>query len=196
VEYKQGILVVLAAPSGGGKSTIISRILQQDKENEFIYSISATTRQPRGDEKHGKDYWFLSTTEFEQLVKNDELIEYEKVHDRYYGTLKKPIVDWIRDHKIVLLDIDVFGAKKVKSLFPKDAVLVFIKPPSKEVLVQRLLARKTETEQQIEHRLQRLDLELKESAHFDYIVINDELDKTVREIQTIIKDMRQSHSED
>lgn len=196
VEYNQGILVVLSAPSGGGKSTIIDRILQQDKHGEYIYSISATTRSPRGTEKNGEDYWFFSKDEFETLVQNDELIEYEKVHGRYYGTPKKPIVEWLYQNKIVLLDIDVFGAKQVKQLFPEHAILIFIKPPSEKVLIQRLEKRNTETTEQIEHRLQRLGLELKESEYFDHIVINENLETAVEEIKNIIHDVRKTQTED
>ena len=176
---------MLSAPSGGGKTTVIKRLLSESNPN-WVYSISVTTRPQRKGEVNGRDYWFLDQEQFEQKIENGELVEYEKVHDHYYGTPKTPIVEWIKDGKTVFLDIDVFGAKHVKEQFPNDSILIFLKPPSLEVLKKRLTNRKTESSAQIKRRLERLPLEMEQAKHFDFTVVNHDLNETAKQVKECI----------
>ena len=120
----KGLLVVVSSPSGGGKTTVIKNILKDSNES-YIYSVSLTTRAKRDGELDGQDYWFVTKSVFEQKIINHELIEYERVHDYYYGTPKKPIEEWLATGKIVLMDIDVKGALSIKKEFNKDSILIF-----------------------------------------------------------------------
>ena len=129
VNKENGLLVVLSSPSGGGKTTVIKKILQ-DNHPDYCYSISMTTRPKRAGEEDGRDYWFVSPDEFQQKIKDDEFIEYEQVHDWYYGTPKSSITAWVNAGRIVLLDVDVFGALRLKKYFSEKALLIFLKPPS------------------------------------------------------------------
>ncbi len=178
-----GKLVVLSAPSGGGKSTICRKLLERNPD--FRLSVSATTRPPRHTEREGVDYYFLPEEVFWQKVRAGEFLEYEQVHGNYYGTLKSTVARFLEEGKTVLFDIDVNGALKIKQTYP-DALLIFIKPPSLEELVQRLKQRKTEDPASIERRLQRLPEEYGKAKYFDVQVVNDQLDETVREIERLI----------
>ncbi len=173
---------MLSAPSGGGKTTVIKRLLAENNP-DYVYSISVTTRQQRPGEVNGRDYWFVNQEEFEKKIENKELVEFEKVHDHYYGTPKAPIEAWIENGKTVFLDIDVFGAKHVKDQFPNDSILIFLKPPSLEVLKKRLTNRKTESSAQINRRLERLPLEMEQAKHFDFVVVNHDLDQTAMQVK-------------
>ncbi|MBN1480511.1 guanylate kinase [candidate division KSB1 bacterium] len=186
METDKGLLVVLASPSGGGKTTLIQNILKS-ADADYVYSISMTTRPPRNGEIDGKDYWFVSQDEFMNKVKNNEFIEYEQVHDWFYGTPRQPIQQWLNDGKIVLLDLDVHGALHLKRRYAQKSLLIFLQPPNKQALLQRLKKRSTETSEQIARRLERLPEEIKQADQFDIIIVNDDLNKTVRKIQKIIK---------
>lgn len=177
-------LLVLSSPSGGGKSTVANYILSKYPMMKF--SISATTRPKRAKEKNGVHYYFLSKEEFEQKIKNNELIEYEYIFGNYYGTLKSEIDKAFRDDTILLFDIDVKGALSIKRAYPNDSFLIFIEPPSIEALKERLMKRKSETEEQINERLARAEMEIKLKGEFDYIIKNELLIDTFNEIDAII----------
>ncbi len=175
--------IAFSAPSGAGKTTIVKRLAS--KYPQMAISISATTRPMRPGEKEGKDYFFLSDQEFREAIKAHEFLEYEEVHGYYYGTLKKSVDSLIKQGKVVLFDIDVKGALSVKHHYPQ-AVLIFIKPPSRAELIRRLQARRSETEEMIQKRLQRLPFEYEQAKYFDYVVVNDRLNDAVLSIENII----------
>lgn len=184
MKFKKNI-IVLSSPSGGGKSTIARYIMENFKDIHF--SISATTRLPRPGEIDGVHYNFMSIEEFDQKIKNDELIEYEMIFDNYYGTLKSSTINELEKDRILLFDVDVKGALSIKKHFPENSLLIFISPPSLEVLEQRLKGRNTETEEQLKIRMDRTKIEMKFSAEFDFVVINDILEDTLIEIKQIIE---------
>ena len=173
-----------SAPSGTGKTTIIKRLLE--KYENLAVSVSATTRARRKGEVDGVDYYFLDKEQFEQYIRDDKFLEYETVHSDYYGTLKHTVQQLLDAGKTVLFDIDVNGALSIKKIHPQ-TVLIFIKPPSIEILIDRLRKRKSETEETLKKRLQRIDYEYGKAELFDYIVINDELEKTIGEVEAIIE---------
>ena len=178
------VLIVLSAPSGGGKTTICKKLLERNPD--FRLSISATTRKRRTTERDGVDYYFLSEEQFREMIKNGDFLEYEQVHGYYYGTLKKTVETFLQEGYSILFDIDVNGALKIKQHYP-EALLIFIQPPSLEELKKRLRNRKTDDPSEIEKRLKRLPEEYAKSVYFDHIVVNDELDDTVKKIEHIIR---------
>ena len=175
--------IVFSAPSGGGKTTI-AKTLEQ-KYDELVISVSATTRPQRPNERNGVDYYFLSPENFKEAIQQDRFLEYEQVHGYYYGTLKEKVDEAVANGKTVLFDIDVNGALSIKKHYPQ-AVLIFIKPPSKEVLVERLKKRRSESEEAIRSRLQRMEYEYNKAEQFDHIVINDDLQRAIKEIEHLI----------
>ena len=178
-------LICFSAPSGTGKSTVIAKILERNPD--FALSISATTRPPRGKEQNGVDYIFLSPDEFREKIAKDLLMEYEEVHGQYYGTLKETVDSCTQNGQLVIFDIDVNGAMTIKKKYGPEALLFFLKPPSIEELRFRLENRHTESKEKIEKRLERLPYELEMGVEFDYIVVNDDLEDTVKKIDRIIK---------
>lgn len=180
---KRGMLLVVSAPSGAGKTTIVKEILQQYPR--FGFSVSATTRDKRPGEVNGNDYFFLSRMEFEKKIAADELVEHEEIYSNYYGTLKSEVEKSLSDGKDIIFDVDVKGALSIKSKYP-EAVLIFIKPPSVETLRKRLEGRGSETLEQIDRRMARVRMELEKGESFDYIVINDDLKRAVNEVFDII----------
>lgn len=178
-------LIVVSAPSGTGKTTIVKKILANDKE--LVFSVSATTRNKREGETEGKDYFFISKEDFENRIKNNEFVEYECVFGvDYYGTLKS-FIEYHRNEKsLIIFDLDVLGALSIKKFYGDDAILIFIKPPSKESVINRLKGRGTEQEDDIERRIARFDKEMALIKEFNYIVTNDNLENAVKEIQKII----------
>lgn len=178
-------LIIISAPSGSGKSTILRYLLERFPQLEF--SISATSRQPRGAEKNGVEYHFLSTEEFEKSIKNDEFVEWEEVYaGTYYGTLNSELKRIWNKGNIIVFDVDVKGGLRIKEKFGDDALAVFIMPPSIEVLRERLLSRNTDSIEVIEKRLARAELELTYANSFDTRIINDNLEVAVNEaIHTI-----------
>ncbi|MGB9591955.1 MAG: guanylate kinase [Candidatus Kryptoniota bacterium] len=181
---KKGLLIVVSAPSGAGKTTIVKEILKQFPD--FQFSVSATTRARRPGEVDGREYFFLTREEFEKKIASGELVEYEEIYGNYYGTLKSEVERALRQNSVMVFDVDVKGALSIKSKFPQ-ALLIFIQPPSLEELRKRLLLRKSETEEQIEKRMARVPMELEKSDLFDYIILNDDLKKAVNEVIEIIK---------
>jgi len=181
---KKAKLFVFSAPSGSGKTTIVREILKIFPE--LIFSISATTRKKRKNEIDGKDYFFIDETEFENKVRNNEFIEWEKFYDYYYGTLVEFIEDQLNNSKSVVLEVDVKGALNIKQSYP-DSVLIFIMPPSIEELKKRLLQRQTESEEDFLKRIHRAEMELSYNSKFDYIVVNDSLDRAKNEVLEIIR---------
>ncbi|MBX7047391.1 MAG: guanylate kinase [Ignavibacteria bacterium] len=179
------MLFVISAPSGAGKTTIVRELCKI--HSDLIFSISATTRKRRGTEVDGKDYFFLTKEQFDEKIKNNELVEYENVYKNdYYGTLKSFIDESLDNGKNVIFDIDVKGALSIKKLYKEKAVLIYIMPPDVETLKQRLINRATENQEDIQTRINRFDMELKQKDFFDYIVVNAELETAVREANNII----------
>jgi len=186
----KGKLVVISAPSGCGKGTILKRLFEIDKENnnEFVLSISMTTREPRGVEQNGVEYFFASREEFEDMIAQDQFVEYAQFNGNYYGT-PKPFVEKCTDEgKTVFLEIEVQGAAKVREKVP-DCISIFILPPSLEELERRLRGRKTESEEAIARRLAVAPVEIARQDEFDYRVINDDVDRAAYEIYNIIKNL-------
>jgi guanylate kinase len=178
-------LIVVSAPSGTGKTTIVKEILSKDKE--LVFSVSATTRKKRESESEGRDYFFISKEDFENKIKNNEFVEYECVFGvDYYGTLKSFIEYHQKENNLIIFDLDVLGALSIKKFYGDDAILIFIKPPSKESVINRLKGRGTEQDDDIERRIARFDKEMALIKEFNYIVTNDNLENAVKEIQKII----------
>lgn len=180
-----GKLVIFSAPSGSGKTTIVRELLQRFPQFEF--SISATSRQPRGKEQHGIDYYFLSTDEFRQRVERDEFVEWEEVYaGTCYGTLKSEVERIWAKGNVIVFDVDVMGGINLKRLFGDDACSIFIMPPSIEELECRLRGRGTDSEEVIQKRIGKAEFELSKSPEFDYTVVNDVLADAVNEATDII----------
>lgn len=178
------MLLVISAPSGAGKTTIVKKILENNPDLKF--SVSATTRPMRANEIDGKDYCFLSKEEFEKKIENNELIEYEKLYNNnYYGTLKEVIDDSLLNNENIIFDIDVNGGLNIKKIYSDYAVTVFIMPPNLDTLINRLKNRNTEDEMQIQERISRVGMEIQKANLFDYIVVNDELNTAVAKVQEI-----------
>jgi guanylate kinase len=182
---KRKQLIVLSAPSGAGKTTLARFLLSSFPD--FKFSISATTRKPRENEVNGRDYFFLSTEEFKELISKNELVEYEHIFDNYYGTLKSQVEKSLRNGETIVFDIDVKGALSIKKLYPEESLLIFIAPPSVEVLKQRLIARGTESPEELEKRLKRIEMELSLKDKFDYVIVNDDLEKAKKELIEIVQ---------
>ncbi|NOZ55205.1 MAG: guanylate kinase [Calditrichaeota bacterium] len=183
---QRGLLVVISSPSGGGKTTVVKRILDSG-DDRFVYSVSATTRPPRPGEKDGRDYFFLSDEEFRRRIQEGAFAEWAEVHGHLYGTLKDQIDRNLKAGKIILLDIDVKGGLSLKRAFPEDSLLIFLAPPSLEVLEKRLRQRGTDSEEEINRRLQRVKMELDAAKQYDTVIVNEDLDTTVREVLEAIE---------
>ena len=183
-----GKLIIFSAPSGSGKSTIINRLMQHS-ELHLAFSISCTSRAPRGTEKNGVEYFFLSPEEFKQRIANDEFLEYEEVYtDRFYGTLKQQVETQAARGENVVFDVDVKGGCNIKQFYGDRALSIFIQPPSIEELRKRLTGRATDAPEVIEQRIARAEFELSFAPKFDRIVVNDDLDRAVEETLGIIKE--------
>lgn len=183
---KTGKIIIISAPSGTGKSTIINKLMAMP-DLDLKFSVSATNRAPREGEKDGINYYFLTTEEFTRKIKEDAFIEYEEVYaGRYYGTLKSEVSRILNDGHNLILDIDVKGGVNVKKLYP-DAAAIFILPPSIDTLRQRLINRGTDDEETINQRVAKAEYELSFASKYDYSVVNDDLGKAVKETKTIIR---------
>ena len=179
----KGLLIVVSAPSGCGKGTILAQV---GKRHEFYYSVSATTRAPREGEEDGVSYHFMTTEGFEKLVQDDGVLEYAQYCDNYYGTPREPVEKMLEAGKDVILEIEVQGAMQVKEKCP-EAVLIFILPPSVETLRHRLYKRSTESGEVIEKRVAEAAGEIAKSVDFDYVIVNDDLDEAVEDFLTVLR---------
>ncbi|GAA4279374.1 guanylate kinase [Aquimarina mytili] len=183
----QGKLIVLSAPSGSGKTTLVKYLLNKEELN-LGFSISAASREPRGAEVHGKDYYFLSLREFKDKIKADEFLEWEEVYrDNFYGTLKTEVQRLWDNGKHVIFDIDVVGGLDIKRIYPDRTLAIFVKPPSIEELKIRLKKRKTESEDKINMRVAKASTEMATAPQFDAIVTNDDLEKAKAEVYQLVK---------
>lgn len=183
-----GRIIILSAPSGSGKSTIIKRLMDHP-ELRLGFSISATSRKPRGAEQHGVDYYFLSDQEFMNLVAQDKFVEWEEVYaGTHYGTLESEVERVTSSGSNLIMDIDVKGALNVKKRYGTDALSIFIMPPGKEELERRLRGRGTDSDEVIAKRLEKAEYELGFSDRFDTVVVNDDLEKAVGEVSGAISD--------
>ena len=183
VKKVRGSLIVLSGPSGAGKGTIHNELLKS--EENLTYSISMTTRQPRENEKDGVDYYFVTEDKFKEEVEKGNFLEYAVVHGNYYGTPKKSVIDSLNNGFDVILEIDIQGALKVKETY-KDAIFVFIMPPSMRELKNRLVKRGTETKEKIIERFKNAYKEINEVSKYNYVVINDEVCRAVEKVHSIM----------
>ena len=185
---EEGKLIIISAPSGSGKSTIIGRVMQ-DESLRLAFSVSATTRPRRGQEVHGVDYYYLTIDEFQHMIENDELVDYQEVYEgRYYGTPKSEVERITAEGRNVVLDLDVLGGVNVKQMYGDRALSIFIQPPSVEVLRERLIKRGTDSMEDIQNRVDKAEFEISIGPQFDYTVINDDLDTAVNEVHDLIAD--------
>lgn len=183
----KGKLIIISAPSGCGKSTIIGRLMRHS-ELRLAFSISCTSRPPRGTERDGVEYFFLSPEEFRRKIERDEFLEYEEVYaGRFYGTLKSQVERQSADGDNVIFDVDVKGGCNIKRFYGDRALSIFIQPPSIDVLRQRLESRGTDSAEVIKQRLARAEFELTFAKDFDRVVVNDDLDTAVRETLSIVE---------
>ena len=178
-------LIVISAPSGAGKTTLCQRLLQEFPE--LVLSVSSTTRAPRGQEKDGREYYFLSPEAFQTQIAANRFAEWALVHGNYYGTSKSVVEKAFADGKSLLLDIDVQGAESIRKVYPKESDLIFIVPPSIEELERRLRDRKTDSEASIQKRLANARGELAKKAVFDRVIVNDELDHAYGELTAFVR---------
>jgi guanylate kinase len=180
-------LIIVTAPSGAGKTTIVHHLLRTFPE--LAFSVSATNRACRAHEIDGADYYFLSTDDFKRKVTEGAFLEYEEVYDnQYYGTLKSEVERLWSLGKCIIFDVDVKGAKNIKNAYPEESLAIFIKPPSKEILFDRLKKRKTETDESLKKRIARATEELTYEDRFDLVVVNDVLERAFNEAETAVRD--------
>lgn len=186
-QHTMGKLIIFSAPSGSGKSTIVNYLLQQGLDLQF--SISCTSRAPRGEEVHGREYYFLKPEEFRQRIANDEFLEYEEVYtDKFYGTLKSEVERISDAGHTVIFDVDVKGGVNIKKYYGDRALSLFIQPPSIEALRSRLVGRGTDTPEAIETRLAKAEYELSFAPQFDRVIVNDDLSTAQAEALQVIRD--------
>ncbi len=185
---KGGHLIVFSAPSGSGKTTIVKHLLDQEDLN-LDFSVSATSRKPRKDEEHGKNYYFISLNEFKKHIKGGDFLEWEEVYrDNFYGTLNSEIERIWKLGKNVIFDIDVVGGLRIKKKYPDRTLAVFVKPPSVDELKIRLKKRKTESDEKIDMRIAKASIEMATAPQFDAIIENNDLKTALSEAHDLVKD--------
>ena len=185
---KKGKLLIFSAPSGSGKSTIVNWLMKEHPELNLYFSISCTSRPPRGTEQDGVEYFFLSPEEFRQRIENDEFLEYEEVYEgRFYGTLKAQVERQLKAGQNVVFDVDVKGGVNIKKFYGNRAMSLFIQPPSVEELRRRLEGRGTDTPEAIENRLAKAEYELTFAPQFDHIIVNDDLETAEAEALQLVE---------
>ncbi|HOQ12410.1 MAG: Guanylate kinase [Spirochaetes bacterium ADurb.Bin218] len=178
------MIFVISAPSGAGKTTLITRLLRSD--DRFMFSISTTTRKIRPGESHGVNYYFVSKEKFLEMIENDEFFEWAEVYGNYYGTSKKEIDRILKSGKFPLFDVDVQGSKILRKKLP-DAVFIFIIPPSLNILKARLIGRQTESEEELDVRLKNAAKEINEYKNFDYVIVNTVLEESMTKLKAIVE---------
>ena len=186
---QKGMIIIMSAPSGAGKTSICDAVVKKNKN--IVYSISTTTRTPRKGEKNGREYYFVTEAQFKTEIKQKQFVEWAKVHNNYYGTSKKILESIISKGKDVLLDIDVQGAIKIKRQY-KDALMIFVMAPSLKILKQRLIKRNKDSKEVIKIRLKNAEKEINYIDKYDYLVINDKLDESIKNVENIINCSRLS----
>ena len=185
---KRGRLIIVSAPSGSGKSTIVNWLMKEHPELNLYFSISCTSRQPRGQEQDGVEYFFLTPEEFRAKIERDEFLEYEEVYeDRFYGTLKQQVERQREAGQNVVFDVDVKGGINIKRHYGDEALSLFIQPPSVEELRRRLVGRATDAPEAIEERLAKAEYEMTFAPQFDRILVNDDLDVAKAEALQVVK---------
>ena len=186
-------MIIVSAPSGSGKSTIVQWLMKEHPELQLYFSVSATSRPPRGTEQHGVEYFFLSPEEFRERIERNEFLEYEEVyHDRFYGTLKEQVERQREAGQNVVFDVDVKGGINIKKYYGDEALSMFIQPPSVEELRRRLEGRGTDTPEAIEERLAKAEYEMTFAPQFDHIIINDNLETAKAETLSVISSFLES----
>ncbi len=184
---KNSSVLIISAPSGAGKSTLVNHLLASGLP--LAFSVSATSRKPRGNETNGREYYFISAAEFRRRISRDEFVEWQEVYrNRYYGTLKSELERIAAEGKTPLFDVDVMGGINLKKIFADRALAIFIMPPSVEELRSRLEKRGTESEEEIEMRVQKAASEIMLACSFDRVIINDDLEKSCNEITSVVKE--------
>ena len=187
-----GRLLIVSAPSGSGKSTIVNYLMTEHPEFRLAFSVSATSRPPRGQEQDGVDYYFLTPEEFRRHIKADDFLEYEEVYEgRFYGTLKRQVEEKLAAGMNVVFDVDVKGGINIKRYYGDDAMSIFIQPPSIEVLRERLIRRNTDEMAQIEQRIAKAAYEMSFAPQFDHIIVNDDLDVAKQQAVALLRDFFQ-----
>lgn len=180
----EGKLLVISGLSAAGKGTIAKELV--NRYDDFVLSISATTREKRGNEIEGKDYFFISKDKFEEMIKNNEFLEYAKYVNNYYGTPKKYVKEMIEEGKNVILEIEMQGALQVKKIYDK-AILVFFLPKDAKTQRERLISRKRETIEQIEERIKQAIVDAEYAIHYDYVLVNEEIEDSIEDLQLIVE---------
>lgn len=184
---RRGLMYVMSSPSGAGKTTITRSLLKTNKD--MILSISATTRKRRAGEVHGQDYYFVSTDEFREMVDSGDMLEHAKVFDNYYGTPREPVEKALSQGKDIVFDIDWQGTQQLSEIVPQDLVKIFILPPSRQILEERLRKRSRDTlesEQDIQGRMSKAASEMSHYLEYDYVIVNDNVDEAIKKAQTIL----------
>lgn len=185
----KGKVLIVSAPSGSGKSTIVNFLMKEHPEFRLAFSVSATSRPPRGQEQDGVDYYFLSAEEFRRHIEADDFLEYEEVYEgRFYGTLKSQVEEKLAAGKNVVFDVDVKGGINIKKYYGEAALSVFIQPPSVEALRERLIGRNTDEMGQIEQRLAKAEYEMSFAPKFDRVLVNDNLEVAKQEAVALLND--------
>lgn len=185
----KGKLIIFSAPSGSGKSTIVQWLMQEHPELKLYFSISCTSRAPRGTEQNGVEYFFISPEEFREKIAHDDFVEYEEVYtDRFYGTLKSQVEKQLLAGQNVIFDVDVKGGVNIKKFYGNEALSLFIQPPSIEELRRRLEGRATDTPEAIRERLAKAEYELTFAPQFDHIIVNDDLETAKQDTLRIVTD--------
>ena len=188
MDMQKGKMLIVSAPSGSGKSTIVNWLMQEHPELKLYFSISCTSRAPRGTEQDGVEYFFLTPEEFREKIENDEFLEYEEVYEgRFYGTLKAQVERQLEAGQNVVFDVDVKGGINIKKFYGDHAMSLFIQPPSVEELRRRLEGRGTDTPEAIENRLAKAEYEMTFAPQFDHIVVNDDLDTAKQETLQLVE---------
>ena len=186
---KKGKMIIVSAPSGSGKSTIVQWLMREHPELSLYFSISCTSRPPRGTERHGVEYFFLSPEEFRERIARNEFLEFEEVYaDRFYGTLKAQVERQREEGQNVVFDVDVKGGCNIKQHYGNEALSLFIQPPSVEELRRRLVGRATDSPEAIENRLAKASYELTFAPRFDHVIVNDNLETAKQETLAVVKE--------